>query len=335
MSPADRPGGSTSVGGRSRLAKLLAARVLGADSLATAGGMLLKDTQGVNADALSPSKIAWPRCLVNGNPRVSLPCDAFFVAQKGAVLRNSRPPAAVAIMVGLSPQSSTGAVAPLQAFTTELDSMRFPAGFCSLVILMVATALAWAGDGNRFAYLDDSDPFYVSRSFPKLVPPQWVGQQGVQAVVILAIDDLVEDKPGQHEKWEKFLRPILQRLKEIDGRAPVSIMTNRIDPRHPQLQAWLKEGLSLEVHTYDHPCPLLQKGDFAKAKATFDRCVDQMDAIAGSRAVHSLARTYKRTGSSGTRRGMGPGAFTQVVEITSGRTNFQQGADGNLQRPSV
>ena len=62
-------------------------------------------------------------------------------------------------------------------------------------------------------------------------------------------------------------------------------MTSRIDPRHPHLQTWLKEGLSLEVHTYDHPCPLLQKGDFAKAKATYDRCVDLMDAIPGSRAV--------------------------------------------------
>ena len=78
---------------------------------------------------------------------------------------------------------------------------------------------------------------------------------------------------------------MLERLKKIDGRAPVSIMTNRIDPRHPQLQTWLKEGVSLEVHTYDHPCPLLQGGDFAKAKATYDRCVDLMDAIPGNRAV--------------------------------------------------
>jgi putative membrane-bound dehydrogenase-like protein len=163
--------------------------------------------------------------------------------------------------------------------------MRFSAGFCTLVMLLVAAGTARAADGNRLAYLDDSDPFYVSRSFPKLVTPQWVGDEGVQAVVILAIDDLVEDKPGDHEKWEKFLRPILARLKKIDGRAPVSIMTNRMDPRHPQLQTWLKEGLSLEVHSYDHPCPLLQKGDFAKAKATFDRCIDQMDAIPNSRAV--------------------------------------------------
>jgi len=63
----------------------------------------------------------------------------------------------------------------------------------------------------------------------------------------LAIDDM-----NGPERWEKFLRPILDRLKQIDGRAPVSIMTVSIDPPHPQLQKWLGEGLSLEVHTVTH-----------------------------------------------------------------------------------
>ena len=67
-------------------------------------------------------------------------------------------------------------------------------------------------------------------------------------------------------KYETFLRPILDRLKKIDGRPPVSIMTCQIDPNDPHLQTWLKEGVSLEVHTIDHPCPLLADGDFAKAQ---------------------------------------------------------------------
>jgi len=150
-----------------------------------------------------------------------------------------------------------------------------------LVLLAMATNLI-AGDGNRLTHLDESDPFYVSSNFPKLVTPQWVGEDEVQAVVILSIDDMREP---QQEKWEIYLRPILERLKKIDGRAPASIMTNRIDPRYPHLQTWLKEGVSLEVHTYDHPCPLLQKGSLPAAKATYDRCVDQMDAIPGSHAV--------------------------------------------------
>src|SRR5436190_384387 len=93
-------------------------------------------------------------------------------------------------------------------------------------------------NANRLTYLDESDPFYVGRTFPKLVTPQWVGEPGVEAVVVLAIDDMRRSEP-----YEKFLRPVIERLKELDGRAPVSIMTIRPDPLDPQLQAWLKEGL--------------------------------------------------------------------------------------------
>jgi putative membrane-bound dehydrogenase-like protein len=149
-----------------------------------------------------------------------------------------------------------------------------------LVCLVLLASFAQAGGGNRLAYLDESDPYYVSRAFPRLVAPQWVGEDGVEAVVVLAIDDMRES-----EKYEKFLRPILQRLKKIDGRAPVSIMTNRIDPRDPRLQGWLKEGLSLETHTLDHPCPFFKGGDFAKAKATYERCVDLMHDIPNSQPV--------------------------------------------------
>src|SRR5262252_577814 len=127
----------------------------------------------------------------------------------------------------------------------------------SILLSIVSMAGARAADGNRLTYLDESDPYYVSRTFPKLITPQWVGEEGVEAVVVLAIDDM-----RGPDKWEKFLRPILQRLKKIDGRAPVSIMTNQIDPKHPHLQTWLKEGLSLETHTIDHPCPFFHGGDF-------------------------------------------------------------------------
>ena len=64
-------------------------------------------------------------------------------------------------------------------------------------------------DGNRLTYLDDpANPYYVHRDFPKLTTPMWVGEEGVEAVVILGIDDM-----RGHEKWEAYLRPILTRLK--------------------------------------------------------------------------------------------------------------------------
>lgn len=136
-------------------------------------------------------------------------------------------------------------------------------------------------DANRLTYLDEFlAPYYVQRDFPKLTTPQWVGEPGVEAVVVLAIDDMRDSA-----KYEQFLRPILDRLKQIDGRAPVSIMTNRLEPQDPQLARWLTEGLSLEVHTYDHPCPCLQQGDFDAARATYERCVDLLNQVPGNRPV--------------------------------------------------
>ncbi|OAI54894.1 hypothetical protein AYO44_14035 [Planctomycetaceae bacterium SCGC AG-212-F19] len=148
------------------------------------------------------------------------------------------------------------------------------------VLILVAPIAVRAADGNRLTYLDDNDLYCVGRTFPKLITPQWVGEEGVEAVVILGIDDMKDSK-----KYEDFLRPILNRLKKIDGRAPVSIMSCQVKPDDPQLQAWLKEGLSLETHTHDHPCPLLQGGDFAKAKGTYDKCVDALASVPNNRPV--------------------------------------------------
>lgn len=138
-----------------------------------------------------------------------------------------------------------------------------------------------AQSANRLVYLDEpTEPYYVHRDFPKLTTPQWVGEEGVDAVVVLAIDDMSDSA-----KYEAYLRPILDRLKAIDQRAPVSIMTNRIDPQDPHLQQWLQEGLSLEVHTWDHPCPCLANSHFAAALETYQKCVDVMAAIPNNRPV--------------------------------------------------
>lgn len=148
-----------------------------------------------------------------------------------------------------------------------------------LSFLMWAAIAANPVDGNRLAYLDGHDIYYPQTKFPKLITPQWIGEDGVDAVVILAIDDMRDTA-----KYETYLRPILQRLKQIDGRAPLSIMTCNVKPDDPQLQTWLQEGLSLEVHTFDHPCPLLQ-GSLDKAKATYDKCVDLMFSIPNNTPV--------------------------------------------------
>src|SRR4051794_39516628 len=126
----------------------------------------------------------------------------------------------------------------------------------AIFLLTVFAASAFAierapdrnASGNRLVYLDETDPYYVSRTFPKLITPQWIGEPGVEAVIILSIDDLRDPA-----KYEAHLRPILERLKEIDGRAALSIMCNRADPADAFFQKWLKEGLSLENHSLTHP----------------------------------------------------------------------------------
>jgi putative membrane-bound dehydrogenase-like protein len=155
-------------------------------------------------------------------------------------------------------------------------------GFLALCVAAfhVGNAAPFSTNGNRLAYLDSDDPFYVGRDFPKLITPQWVGEEGVDAVIILSIDDMRETP-----KYEAMLRPILERLKKIDGRAPVSIMVNTISPTNAQLQSWLKEGVSLDVHTIQHPCPLCQRGDFNSAATNYHACVDLMSSIPGNKPV--------------------------------------------------
>src|SRR5215510_16613046 len=138
-----------------------------------------------------------------------------------------------------------------------------------LMITPLAAQPPKASPGNRLAYLDELDPYYPHAKFPKLITPQWVGEPGVEAVVILAIDDMREP-----QKYETFLRPLLDRLKQIDGRAPVSIFCNQLDPQNPQLGTWLKEGLSLEVHTLTQPCPLLANGGLVAAATYYHDRVD-------------------------------------------------------------
>ena len=152
------------------------------------------------------------------------------------------------------------------------------------LILIVASFLyatnALATDPNRLAYLDESDPFYVGLNFPKLTTPQWIGEPEVEAVVILAIDDMGTN----HLHYENFLRPILQRLKKIDGHAPVSIFCNSINPEEPHLRKWLAEGVSLEVHTLTHPCPILAK-DFGAASNTFHGGTALLNRVLGNKPV--------------------------------------------------
>lgn len=172
----------------------------------------------------------------------------------------------------------------------KLRSLPFP------VLVLAFAATAFAIDGNRLTYLDDNSPFWPTAQSPKFITPQWVGEPGVDAVVILAIDDMrnspntTDGKPGT-AKYETFLRPILDRLKKIepahggDGRAPLSIMTNTVVADDPQLASWLKEGVTIESHTLTHPCPCLGKATFEEAQRVYHGSVDLLNTIPGNHPV--------------------------------------------------
>ena len=97
----------------------------------------------------------------------------------------------------------------------------------AFLLILGGVVPAVAGDGNRLAHLDRTDPYYVGRAFPKLTTPQWVGEDGVEAVVVLAIDDM-----RGPDKWEAYLRPI--RFATSIGsmiRATASLPRNKLSKR--------------------------------------------------------------------------------------------------------
>src|SRR6516165_7748693 len=110
--------------------------------------------------------------------------------------------------------------------------MRHRLALLALLGLMLAAPMplpAAPPDKDPLEPLLEVDPYSPHKDFPRLITPQWVGEPGVEAVIVLAIDDMRDP-----ERYEAFLRPILNRLKAIDGRAPVSIMTNQVDPNDPR-----------------------------------------------------------------------------------------------------
>ena len=153
--------------------------------------------------------------------------------------------------------------------------------------------------------------FPYTTLFRSLITPQWIGEEGVKAVVILSIDDMSDTG-----KYERFLRPILDRLKKIDGRAPVSITTMGIDPMDQQVQSWLKEGVSIESHTMSHPCPLLAGGDFAKAKSTVNRNIDLLFTIPNTEPVAF------RMPCCDSQNSVSPRFFAEIMHRTTEAGNF-------------
>jgi len=176
--------------------------------------------------------------------------------------------------------------------------------------------------GSRFTYLDEREPYYPGLHFPKFTTPMWIGEDGVDAVVILSIDDMGRTpatvrytKPP--EEYERFLRPILERLKQIDGRAPVSIFTCEADLDDPRLQKLLREGLSMEVHTTQHPVPLLQSDEDTSADPEPPETAirNVLDSLANVSRIPGNKPVAFRMPGCDARNTISPRFFTEVFPL--------------------
>ena len=182
----------------------------------------------------------------------------------------------------------------------------------SLTVVQLVLS-AFAESGNRLTHLDEpNNPWQFDQQSPKLTTPQWIGEEGVEAVVVLAIDDMSGD--GQH--FRDYLTPIIERLKVIDGRGAVSITCNRPNPEHPNMQWLLEEGVSLETHTLSHPCPLLQHLDFNRASKDYHGCVDLLARIPNNDSVGF------RFGCMDGQNTPSPRAYSEILGSTSPEGNF-------------
>ena len=158
--------------------------------------------------------------------------------------------------------------------------------FCSAMVFSVVDASETVGgsvDANRLTYLDERDPYYPHAGLARLTTPQWVGEEGVDAVILLSVDDM--GGPPFQPRYDvspdaflEFLMPLVERLQAIDGRAPVAVMTCQSRPDDPTAARMLEIGMSLDCHTYTHRFPFLKFGDESpQRKAT--RCGSAVTTI--------------------------------------------------------
>lgn len=133
-------------------------------------------------------------------------------------------------------------------------------------------------DGNQLLYLEIPLVYHPDSRFPKLTTPMWIGEAGIEAVIILSIDDL-----RNVDEFSGFLNTVFKGLDERKlPSIPMSLMSNHADPQHPLLQEWLKREITLEVHTTRHLCPLLQGYDLEGALHDVSSCLDNLYAIPGN-----------------------------------------------------
>lgn len=216
------------------------------------------------------------------------------------------------------------------------DWMKHAVRFVSrcLCVFCFCLPLPFGGNlsaGDRFAYLDERDPYYPSLNFPKLTTPMWVGEPGVEAVVQLSIDDMGPANPPfkllapakSPEFYYAFLKPAVDRLKAIDGRAPISVYALQASADDLTMQRMLDEGFSIEAHTYTHAVPYFRTDPSSIGGSTLTWCIrDFLDCVSGLNAASSRGPVSWRMPGCDARNTTSPRFFSEVLPLVTSKGDF-------------
>ncbi len=206
----------------------------------------------------------------------------------------------------------------------------------SLLFLILCSLLALsaqaAGVGSRFAYLEEQDPYHVDGSFPKLTTPMWIGEKGVDAAILLSIDDMCRPFPEGRPKglpvyarqprvYFDFLKPAINRLREIDGRAPISVFCLQLDRDDEIVREMLRLDLSMECHTFTHPVPLMRAAGDANDSLALARA-DFLKSVASLHSVKDSTPVAHRTPGCDARNTASPRFYTEVFPLKTAAGEF-------------
>lgn len=207
--------------------------------------------------------------------------------------------------------------------------MRIP-----LLALLLLAGDAPAADerpGSRFAYLDERDPYYPGLSTARLTTPMWIGEEGVEAVVQLSIDDMGRLDPAfrltsyakSPQFYHRFLQPAIERLQRIDGRAPVTVYALQARSDDPWFQRMVQEGLSIEAHTFTHAVPFLRRDPSTMSEESLEWCIrDFTDCVAGLAAALGTPPVAWRMPGCDARNTTSPRFYTEVFPRTTAAGHF-------------
>jgi hypothetical protein len=60
----------------------------------------------------------------------------------------------------------------------------------TLAVCFLGGGVASIGAADKLTHTDPANPFWPDATSAKLLTPEWIGEDGVEAAVVLAIDDM-------------------------------------------------------------------------------------------------------------------------------------------------